>query len=119
MTGIFKDRMIRTKYAGIKQVPELQHDKNRKEDSQMMHIHTARHVLKESQQSHQYNQESGTHTEYIVPHGRRYDKISTLARFFIHYIHARCNRRQCHCCKRIHNQIHPQHLSNRQRKFRT
>lgn len=47
----------------------------------MMHIHTARHVLKESQQPHQYNQESGTHTEYIVPHGRRYDKISTLTRF--------------------------------------
>ena len=119
MTGIFENRMVRTKNTGIKQVPELQHDENRKKDSQMMHIHATRHILEASQQPHQHNQESGSYTEYIIPHGRRYDKIGTLTGFLIHHIHARCNRRQRHRCKRIHNQVHPQHLSNRKRKFRT
>ena len=40
MAGVLENRMVGAEYAGIKQVPELEHHEYREEDRKVMHAHS-------------------------------------------------------------------------------
>ena len=100
-------RIGSTEYTGIEQIPELQHDKEGEENSQVVYIHSLRAVVEIINHSEQYDEEDRAHAYYISPHCLTDNKIGTATRFLKHHRFAGWNGGKSQSGKSIHNQVHP------------
>ena len=69
-------------------------------------------VLQENQQDEQQGGEDDSHASNHPCHRAVDDEVGAGARCFVHDVSRGRQRCQCHGCKSVHDEVHPQHLRN-------
>ena len=104
---------------GVEKVPELQHHEGREEQTKFVELYSLVFVVKTvyEHSEHKHEEEQSVGNDALA-YRRRYYELVAVAGLVVHHLARRWQRRQCHCCEGVHDEVHPQYLCHRQRHLR-